>query len=26
MEVAEQCWEIIKQHFPDIAKAIDGEV
>ena len=26
MEVAEQCWEIIKQHFPDITKAIDGEV
>ena len=23
MVVAEQCWEILKQHFPDIAKAVE---
>ncbi len=25
MIVADQCWEIIKSHFPDIVKAVDGE-
>jgi thymidylate synthase ThyX len=22
--VAEQCWEIIKQHFPDVVEACKG--
>jgi len=25
MIVADQCWEIVKSHFPDIVKAVDGE-
>jgi thymidylate synthase ThyX len=23
--VAEQCWEIIGQHFPDVIKALDEQ-
>jgi thymidylate synthase (FAD) len=26
MVVAEQCWEIIKQHFPEIAEVLDAEL
>jgi thymidylate synthase ThyX len=25
MDVAEKCWEIIKQHFPDVVKAVEGD-
>ncbi len=25
MIVADQCWDIIKSHFPDIVEAVDGE-
>ena len=25
MIVADQCWDIIRTHFPDIVKAVDGE-
>lgn len=25
MVVADQCWDIIKSHFPDIVEAVDGE-
>lgn len=25
MEIAKECWEIIRQHFPDIVEAVEGK-